>query len=227
MKKTGRKNKAAAFYDMDGTLVKTNLVHALLFQARNQQGILKSITRTAQITSSIPIFFLTDLYNRSVFQERFFRSYKGESEDRLRFLSEELFEEVLKPSIFPGAIDLIERSRGIGLRQVLVTGALDVTVAPLARYLRIDDWITNRLEFVDGFATGRLLPPVMVNATKAAWIRTYAEKEGISLQESYCYTDSISDLPMLSVVGHPAAVNPDFRLRSAALQNNWPVLDLR
>jgi HAD superfamily hydrolase (TIGR01490 family) len=226
MKKANRKTKAAAFYDMDGTIVKTNLVHALLFQARNQQGILKSITRTAKITASIPAFFLTDLYNRSVFQERFFRSYKGESEDRLRFLSEELFEDVLKPSIFPGAIDLIERSRSIGLRQVLVTGALDVTVAPLARYLRIDDWITNRLEFVDGFATGRLLPPVMVNATKASWIRTYAEKEGLSLHDSYCYTDSISDLPMLSVVGHPAAVNPDFRLRSAAIQNNWPVLDL-
>jgi len=227
MKKSSKRSKAAAaFYDMDGTIVKTNLVHALLFQARNQQGVLKSITRTAQITASIPIFFLTDLYNRSVFQERFFRSYKGESEDRLRFLSEELFEEVLKPSIFPGAMDLIERSKSIGLRQVLVTGALDVTVAPLARFLRIDDWITNRLEFVDGFATGRLLPPVMVNATKAAWIRTYAEKEGLSLQDSYCYTDSISDLPMLSVVGHPAAVNPDFRLRSAALQNNWPVLDL-
>jgi HAD superfamily hydrolase (TIGR01490 family) len=226
MKKTNRKTKGAAFYDMDGTIVKTNLVHALLFQARNQQGILKSITRTAKITASIPAFFLIDLYNRSVFQERFFRSYKGESEDRLRFLSEELFDEVLKPSIFPGAIDLIESSRSIGLRQVLVTGALDVTVAPLARYLRIDDWITNRLEFVDGFATGRLLPPVMVNATKASWIRTYAEKEGLSLHDSYCYTDSISDLPMLSVVGHPAAVNPDFRLRSAAIQNNWPVLDL-
>jgi len=227
MRKTSRKTKAAAFYDMDGTLVKSNLVHALLFQARNQQGVLKSLTRTAQVTASIPVFFLTDLYSRSVFQERFFRSYKGESEDRLRFLSEELFDEVLKPSIFPGAIDLIERSRSIGLRQVLVTGALDVTVAPLARYLSIDDWITNRLEFVDGFATGRLLPPVMVNSTKAAWIRTYAEKEGLSLHDSYCYTDSISDLPMLSVVGHPAAVNPDFRLRSAALQNNWPVLDLR
>lgn len=228
MKKGSKRSKAAAaFYDMDGTLVKTNLVHALLFQARNQQGVLQSITRTAHITASIPIFFLTDLYNRSVFQEKFFRSYKGESEDRLHFLSEELFEQVIKPSIFPGAIDLIERSRSIGLRQVLVTGALDITVAPLARHLRIDDWITNRLEFVDGFATGRLLPPVMVNATKASWIRTYAEKEGLSLHDSYCYTDSISDLPMLSVVGHPAAVNPDFRLRSAANQNNWPILDLK
>jgi HAD superfamily hydrolase (TIGR01490 family) len=218
---------AAAFYDLDGTLVKTNLVHALLFQARNQQGILRSIRKTASVVTSIPVFFATDMYSRNVFQEKFFKSYKGESEDRLRFLSEELFEEVIQPSIYPGAIDLIKQSRSLGLRQVLVTGALDFTVAPLARHLKIDDWITNRLEFVDGFATGRLLPPVMVNATKASWIRMYAEKEGISLNDSYCYTDSISDLPMLSVVGHPTAVHPDFRLRSAALHNHWPILDLK
>ena len=231
MKKVPRggkeKRKAAAFYDLDGTLVKTNLVHALFFQARNQPGILRSIGKSAQVFASVPLFIATDMYSRSVFQEFLFKSYKGESEDRLRFLAEELFEEVLKPSIYPGTIDLIERSRSVGLRQVLVTGALDVTVGPLARYLRIDDWITNRLEFVDGFATGRLLPPVMANATKATWIRAYAEKEGLSLENSYCYSDSITDLPMLSVVGHPTAVHPDSRLRSAALHNNWPILDLR
>ncbi len=230
MKKGNRNRKgkpAAAFYDLDGTLVKTNLVHALLFQARNQQGILRSIAKSARVIGSVPAFIATDLFSRSVFQEMFFRQYKGESEDRLRYLSEELFEEVLQPSIFPGAVDLIERSRSLGLRQVLVTGALDITVGPVARYLKIDDWITNRLEFVDGFATGRLLPPVMAESTKASWIRKYAEKEGLSLEDSYCYSDSMTDLPMLSVVGHPAAVNPDFRLRSAALQSHWPILDLK
>lgn len=225
-RKSAKKKRGAAFYDLDGTLVKTNLVHALMFQARNQQGILRSVGKSVSVIASIPAFFLTDAYSRSVFQELFFRKYKGESEDRLRFLSEELFEEVLKPSIYPGAYELIEKSRNLGLRQVLVTGALDMTVAPLARHFKIDDWITNRLEFVDGFATGRLLPPVMANATKASWIRTFAEKEGLSLTDSYCYTDSISDLPMLSVVGHPTAVHPDFRLRSTAIHSNWPILDL-
>ena len=220
------KRAAAAFYDLDGTLVKTNLVHALFFQARNQQGIFKSFRKTARVMASIPAFFLTDAYSRTAFQEMFFHAYHGESEDRIRFLSEEMFEEVIKPSIYPGAIELIEKSRSLGLRQVLVTGAIETTVAPLARYLRIEDWITNRLEYVDGFATGRLLPPIMANATKASWIRQYAEKEGLSLSDSYCYTDSISDLPMLSVVGHPTAVHPDFRLRSTAIASNWPILDL-
>jgi phosphoserine phosphatase len=71
------------------------------------------------------------------------------------------------------------------------------------------------------------LPPIMANASKASWIRSYAEKEGLSLSACYCYTDSISDLPMLSVVGHPTAVHPDFRLKSTAISSHWPILDLR
>src|ERR1051326_4933593 len=91
------------------------------------------------------------------------------------------------------------------------------------RHLGITDFVTNRLEFVNGMATGRLLPPVMAAATKAQWIRTYSESEGISLRESYAYTDSMSDLPMLSIVAHPAAVNPDMRLRQTALHHDWPI----
>ena len=87
--------------------------------------------------------------------------------------------------------------------------------------------MTNRLEFVDGYATGRLLPPVMAAATKASWMRIYAEKENLNLSDCYGYSDSMSDLPMLSVVGHPTAVNPDIRLRNTALQHDWPILDLR
>ena len=113
------------------------------------------------------------------------------------------------------------------MRQVLVTGALDLTVRPMAEHLGLDDYVTNRLEFVDGVATGRLLPPVMAAATKASWMRTYAERETLSLSDCYAYSDSMSDLPMLSIVGHPTAVNPDFRLRATARQHDWPVLDLR
>jgi phosphoserine phosphatase len=87
--------------------------------------------------------------------------------------------------------------------------------------------VANRLEFVNGVATGRLLPPVLASATKASWIRTFAEREGINLSESFAYSDSMSDLPMLSIVGHPAAVNPDFRLRQTALHHDWPILNLK
>jgi HAD superfamily hydrolase (TIGR01490 family) len=218
---------AAAFYDLDGTIVRTNLVHAFAFTARNQQGLLKSVVKTATTLASVPMFMAADFWNRRLFNDLFFVRYRGESEDRLRAMAQELFDTVLKPSIFPGAYELIDKSRQLGLRQVIVTGALDLTVQPLARHLKIDDYVTNRLEFVDGYATGRLLPPIMAAATKASWMRIYAEKENLNLSDCYGYSDSLSDLPMLSVVGHPTAVNPDIRLRSTALQHDWPVLDLR
>jgi HAD superfamily hydrolase (TIGR01490 family) len=212
---------------LEGTLVSTNLVHTLGFYARRQQGILRSVRKSAATLVSIPLFAATDAYSRMVFNDMFFRRYKGETEDRLRFLAEDLFEEVLKPAVFPGAYELIEKSRGLGLRQVVVTGALDISVERLMRHLGVDDFVANRLEFVNGVATGRLLPPVLASATKASWIRTYAEREGLNLGESYGYSDSMSDLPMLSIVGHPAAVNPDMRLRQTALHHDWPILNLK
>jgi HAD superfamily hydrolase (TIGR01490 family) len=218
---------AAAFYDLDGTLVRTNLVHAFAFTARNQQGVLKSLAKTVTTLASVPMFLAADFWNRRLFNDLFFVRYKGESEDRLRAMAQELFDSVLKDAIFPGAYELIDKSRQLGLRQVIVTGALDLTVQPLARHLKIDDYVTNRLEFVDGYATGRLLPPIMAAATKASWMRIYAEKENLNLSDCYGYSDSLSDLPMLSVVGHPTAVNPDIRLRGTALQHDWPILDLR
>ena len=173
---------AAAFYDLDGTLVGTNLVNVFAFYARNDQGILKSFGRTAATIAGLPVFLATDLYSRNVFNVLFYKWYRGQSEDRLRYLSDELFEDVIKPSIYPGTLELLEKSRSIGLRQVVVTGALDITIRPLLRFLGIEEFTANRLEFADGVATGRLVPPVMASATKASWIRNYAEREGISAE---------------------------------------------
>jgi len=219
--------RAAAFYDLDGTLIGSNLVNVFAYYARNDQGILSSIGRTAATILGIPVFLATDLYSRKVFNDLFFKWYRGQAEDRLRFLAEDMFEEVIKPSIFPGTLELLEKSRSVGLRQIVVTGALEITIQPLLKYLGIRDYAANRLEFSDGRATGRLIPPVMAAATKASWIRTYAEKEGLSLSECYSYADSMSDLPMLSIVGHPTATNPDMKLRSTALRHDWPILNLK
>ena len=224
MKKEGQ---AAAFYDLEGTLVSTNLVHTLGFYARRQQGIWQTVKKSAATLAKLPMFGVTDLYSRNVFNEFFFQSYKGESTDRLRFFAEELFEDVLKPAIYAGTAELIAQGKKIGHRQVVLTGALDFTIEKLMDHLGIDDYVANRLEFVNGYATGRVLPPVMASATKAKWIREYAERENINLSKSYAYSDSISDLPMLSIVGHPVAVNPDFRLKQTELQHDWAILDLK
>src|SRR4029077_96632 len=191
--------------------------------AKNQPSMVRTLKKSATTLLSIPAFAVTDQYSRQVFNNLFFKSYKGQSEDRMRFFAEELFETVLKPAVFPGAYELIEKARSLGLRQVVVTGALDLSVKPLMDHLGVEDYVANHLEFVNGVATGRLLPPVMAAATKASWIRVFAAREGLRLRDSYAYTDSIGALPMLSIGGHPAAINPDMRLRQTALHHDWPI----
>src|SRR6476661_3239042 len=221
-----QKLQTAAFYDLEGTLVRTNLVHTLAFYAKRQQGLWQTAKASASTLVKLPFFGITDLYSRNVFNEVFFKSYEGFSQDRLRYFSDELFEDVLKPAIFPGAYDLIASGKKNGQRQIVITGALDFTIERLMDHLAMDDYRGNCMEFVNGYSTGRIIPPVMASATKAQWIREYAERENINLSDSYAYSDSISDLPMLSIVGHPVAVNPVFRLKQTALQHDWPILNL-
>jgi HAD superfamily hydrolase (TIGR01490 family) len=219
--------RSAAFYDVDGTLIRGNIVHAYAWYAANQPTLSGSLLKTAATVASVPLFLVSDKISRKLFNQLFYSYYQGQSEDRLWFLSEELFDRVISRSLYPWARDLVEESRRAGCRTVLVSGGLDFTVVPLARHLGIDDIIANRLEFVDGYATGRLLKPFVAGATKAAVMRDYAQRHGIDLGASWAYSDSYSDYPMLAVVGRPTAVNPDFRLRTVARSYDWPVLDLR
>ena len=217
----------AAFYDVDGTLIKSNIVHAFAWYASHQPTLLGSLRQSISTALSVPLFLAADKVSRKYFNEIFYRYYKGQSEDRLVTLAEELFEDVIRPSIFPKVPGLIAESRRAGCRQVIVSGGLDFTVRPLARYLGVDDFIANTLEFEHGVATGKLGAPFVAGASKAVIIRDYAALHGIDLAKSFAYSDSYSDYPMLTVVGNPAVVNPDLRLRSVARSYDWPVLDLR
>ena len=214
----------AAFFDVDGTLVRTNIVHAFGFYAMNQGSILGSAWKTAKTIASIPLFLAADRVNRKLFNELFYSYYEGQTEDRLETLAEELFEEVVKPAICEGTPRLIEESRRAGCRIVLVTGALDFTVRHLAEHLGADDLIANRMRFVQGVATGRVVPPIIEGAHKALVIRDYCVRHGLALERSFAYSDSFSDYPMLAVVGHPAAVNPDARLARVARAYEWPII---
>jgi len=219
--------RAAAFYDVDGTLVRTNVVHAFGYYAANRGKLVDSAVRTAALVAGIPVFWAVDQISRATFNELFYRQYKGLTRDRLTALSEELFDKVLRPAIYPGAEELVERSRRTGARQVLVTGAIDLSIMPLARHLGMDDVIANRLEFVHDTATGRVIRPLLAGGTKAAAVRDYCARDGLDLSACSGYCDSYADYPMLAVVGRPTAVNPDFRLRQLARSHEWPVVDLR
>ncbi len=221
------RSTAAAFYDMDGTLVRTNLVHSYLFVAKNEPSLTRSFTKAALGLLELPAFALADRLSRALFNELLYAGYRGAFADRLAELAEEHFEEVLRPNIFPGVYELVDSARKKGLRQVIVSGSLDVLVAPLARHLGMDDFICNRLEMKDGVATGKLIKPVVAGAVKARLLQEYARTFGVDLLDSYGYSDSYSDYAMLAVVGRPAAVNPDRQLRRAATELEWPILDVR
>ena len=218
---------SAAFYDVDGTLIRINIVHSFAYYAARQPSLWESAKQTASTFLSIPLFWAADKVSRKWFNELFYRSYAGASEDRLVTLAEDLFEDVIRPNIYPRTFALVEESRRAGCKQVLVSGALDFTLRPLARFLKVDGLIANSLEFQDGYATGKLAKPFVGGATKADILRDYANKHSIDLANSWAYTDSYSDVPMLTVVGKPTAVNPDLRLRSVARSYDWPVLELR
>src|SRR5262245_50469676 len=109
----------------------------------------------------------------------------------------------------------------------MVTGTLDFTIRPIALHFGIEEVICNRLEFKNHVATGRVLPNLLAEDEKAKSIREYAAREGIDLNRCCAFSDSFSDVPMLSAVGYPVATNPKRKLRRVALKNNWPILELR
>jgi HAD superfamily hydrolase (TIGR01490 family) len=205
--------KKAAFYDLDGTLLSCNLVTMHAYYARNDRSIVKSMYQLSKVILSVPLLFGLDLYSRSLFNVFSFRAYRGMHRDRLVGLADDLFEVTLKPSIFPGAGALLECTRELGYRNVLVTGTLDFTIRPIAMHFDFDEVICNRLEFRNHVATGRVLPPLLAENEKARSIREYAAINGIDLAQSCAFSDSSADVPMLSAVGHPVATNPTRRLR--------------
>lgn len=217
---------AASYFDVDGTLVATNLVHPTVFYMLNQPTPLHSLAKLGRALVKAPWMALAEVQDRRLFNELLFSSFEGMSEDRLVALAEETFDTVMKPNIYPGAKDLVQTSLDKGHAVVIVSGALDFLMELLAKHLGATGYIANRLEIKDRFATGKLLRPVVAGPEKARLIREHARAHGHDLDECFAYSDSYSDVPMLSVVGHPAAVNPDRKLSLLANAYHWPIIRL-
>jgi HAD superfamily hydrolase (TIGR01490 family) len=217
---------AASYFDVDGTLVKTNLVHPTVFYLMNQGTPVKSLAKLGRALWRAPAMAAAEMLDRRVFNEMLFNSYAGMSEDRLVLLADEVFEKVLRPSLFPAALDLIRKSRDAGHEIVLLSGALEVVLEHLATHVGGATLICNHLEMKDGRATGKLKRPVIAGPEKAVQIRKHARENGHDLDDCFAFSDSYSDVPMLSVVGNPAAVNPDLRLSLLARAYSWPTFNL-
>lgn len=217
---------SASYFDVDGTLVTTNIVHPTLFYMLNQPSPLGTLGKLARGLLGAPQMALAEIRDRRTFNELLFSLYEGMSEDRLLSLADEAFDTVLKKSLFPGARDLVTSCRDKGHDVVLVSGALDILMTRLSDHIGATHVIANRLEIHGGYATGKLLRPVVAGPEKARLVRDHARTYGHDLDTCFAYSDSYSDVPMLSVVGHPAAVNPDGALLRLARAYHWPVLRL-
>jgi HAD superfamily hydrolase (TIGR01490 family) len=216
-----------AFYDFDGTLVSSNVVTRYAFFAKNHPSRIEAAWRYGKVVAGVPLWLGLDAISRKLFNEVFFRQYRGLRHDWLIAQSEALFRDEIQPKVFQGAKPLLAQDRAQGYRLVLVSGGFDFDLGPFVREFGFDDLISNRLEFDNGIATGRVISPLLAEQEKVRAIQNYCAEYNVEAAYAKAYSDSFSDLPMLAAVGSPAAVNPDRRLRRIAIERGWPVLDLR
>ena len=120
-------------------------------------------------------------------------------------------------------MDRLREHKALGHRVVLLSGALDFLLEPMKDLA--DDVLCSTLAQENGSYTGELSGAPVAGDARARMLASYARKRNVDLSRSYAYADAISDLPMLEAVGHPVAVNPDRRLRSAAEGRGWEIKD--
>jgi HAD superfamily hydrolase (TIGR01490 family) len=130
---------------------------------------------------------------------------------------------IVEPLVYDEAVTLMEEHREAGRDIVIVSASGAEVVEPIGQMLGADRVVATRMEIVDGKYTGDI-DYYAYAEEKARAIEHLAETVGYDLAESYAYSDSVTDVHMLEIVGHPFAVNPDRELRRIATANEWPVL---
>ena len=161
------------------------------------------------------------------FRESALRVTRGWDQARVSAIVRETLTEVVDPIVYDEALDLIRQHQAAGRRVYLISASPEEIVAPLALYLGVDEAIASRASLDEaGRYTGEV-EFYSYGPFKAQAIEQAAAERGIDLAGSYAYSDSATDLPMLEVVGHPVAVNPDRELARMARQRDWEVLQFR
>jgi len=141
----------------------------------------------------------------------------------VREIVQETLNNIVEPLVFDEAVSLIDEHRLAGRDIVIVSASGAEVVEPIGQLLGADRVIATRMEIVEGKYTGNI-DYYAYAEEKARAIESLAETAGYDLSESYAYSDSVTDVHMLKVVGHPFAVNPDRELRRIATTEAWPVL---
>ncbi|GAC1507126.1 MAG: HAD-IB family hydrolase [Candidatus Dormibacteraceae bacterium] len=211
-----------AVFDVDGTLVETNVVEYFLWMRLRAQPIDEWPGFMAQMLREAPRWLYLERRSRAEFQRSFYREYDGLDYEVMKRLGREALDAVTLRRIYPEGMRRIREHKRAGHRVLLLTGALDVVVEPLADLLDVEVDCAHLL-IKDGRLTGDLQSPPPAGEARGTLLEEYAARNGIVLSESFAYADSLSDLGMLELVGTPVAVNPDARLSQVAGQRGWRI----
>jgi HAD superfamily hydrolase (TIGR01490 family) len=214
---------AAAFFDLDKTIIAKSSVLAF-GKPFYQNGLLN---RRAVLRSAYAQFVFA-LAGADEDQIERMRAYltdmcQGWDVAQVREIVSETLHEIIDPIVYDEAVELIGAHKAAGRDVVIVSSSGEEVVAPIGAMLGADHVIATQMLVEDGKYTGEI-GRYAYGPGKAEAIRELAEERGYDLRESYAYSDSATDLPMLETVGHPYAVNADRALRKVATERDWPML---
>jgi HAD superfamily hydrolase (TIGR01490 family) len=219
---------AGAFFDVDNTLMRGASIYyfARGLAARKMFGP----RDLARMTWGQIAFRLRGAENSDhidAAREAALAFVAGHSVADIVRLGEEIYDDSMADRIWAGTRELTQRHLRAGQRVWLVTATPVELASIVARRLGLTGALGTVAETKDGIYTGHLVGGLLHGEAKAAAIQALARREGLDLSRCYAYSDSANDLPMLTLVGHPNAVNPDLGLRSEARSHGWPIYDFR
>ncbi|WP_336793675.1 HAD-IB family hydrolase [Gordonia malaquae] len=221
---TAQPNRIAAFFDLDKTVIARS--SALAFTRPFYDGGL--LTRRAMLRSAVAQlqFLLANADESHVdkLRKHVTDMCTGWDAAQVKAIVAETLDDVVRPVVFPEALELIAQHKAAGHDIVLISASGIEMVEPIGELLGVDIVRASRMRIVDGHYSGDL-DFYCYGDEKAVAVAELAADKGYDLTKSYSYSDSITDLPMLEAVGHPAVVNPDKPLRQHAEANDWEILD--
>jgi HAD superfamily hydrolase (TIGR01490 family) len=219
---------AAAFFDVDNTLMQgASIFHLARGLHRRKFFTTRDIVSAAWKQAYFRVVGVEDPEHVAQTRASALSFIEGHTVAELEELTEEIFDEAMAHRIWPGTRALAQLHLDEGQRVWLVTAAPIEIAQIIARRLGLTGAMGTVAEHVDGVYTGRLVGELLHGEAKAEAVRALAEREGLDLARCSAYSDSVNDLPMLSLVGDPCAINPDAKLRAAAHQRGWRVRDYR
>ncbi|SFK89253.1 HAD family hydrolase [Geodermatophilus ruber] len=216
--------RAAAFFDLDKTVIAKSSTLAFgrpFFEGGliNRTGVLKSAY--AQFVFSLAG---ADAQQMERMRAQITRMCTNWDVATVHEIVRETLHDIVEPLVYAEAADLIEEHRAADREIVIVSSSGAEMVEPIGDMLGADRVVATRMVTAEGRYTGEI-EFYAYGENKALAVREVAAEMGCDLADCYAYSDSITDLPMLSEVGHPTAVNPDRALRKAAAERGWPVLE--